>query len=285
MGFSILSFITIGMISARILKSGMSVDFDSLYRGFFTGFVTGITVFFCFYGNNFGLENFLLLFLITSISLLLGGIGAYIQYSWDQRKTISVLVTSKSPTRFGRRASPFAVSLILIGLVIIIPPVIAYAGIWTGIIEKSQPNLYCTDYEVSVNRISNDSFEIIQHYKCNRNITAMNNEHPYRHWFPHGEDPKPPYKVNIEIFMDGKEVTNMSIIQNQGLQDTIDPNEGLNDPQFHRTVLKGPDFIFSTTNPRHIVVYRIFNGNRYPLTSYTDFTSEWNNDEKAATVP
>jgi hypothetical protein len=265
LAFSIIGFIIFGTLSVRILKAEIADDSDYLYRGFFTGFITGVTVSFCFYGNKPEPGSLLLTLLIASFSLLLGGTGAYIQYRRDQRKATSFQDLQNSPARFSRDTSPLAVLVILVGLVVIVPPVIAYTGIWTGIFEKSQLTLYryCNDYEgITVNRISYDSFEIIQPNKCMWNITAMNNEHPYRYWFPHANDPKPPYNVTIEIFTDGKEVTNKSIMQYQGLQDTIDPEQGLNDPQFFRTVLKGPDFIAETTDHRHIEIYSLYYGKR-----------------------
>jgi hypothetical protein len=268
-----LGLLTIGAISFWIVKADTGKNINAVYRGILTGLSAGLT--FLLINFGFFIFNFeffypfpkfmntvpafaFVLFGIMFFSLVLGGTGAYILNYWDQQQRASSLPIVKLPMWFSRRISQIFICFIFIFLFTIGPAMIAYSAIWVGIIRKT-PDCCGVYFDTpSIGRVSNDSLELIQPHK--KISEASDNRPDYYGWFP--ASPTHPAS-RFEIFVNGNDVSNASMIQNHGLHYTIDPPEGLNDPYHSRTILRSPDIVRNRTNPILLTVDEIFySGNR-----------------------
>jgi PKD repeat protein len=142
-GAFILGLLMIGVISHRIVRVGNENDFSVINRGILTVLFASMTI---LIGLMMGSDSFPLgvpnlafvTLVIVFASIILGGMGAYFLYFWDHREKLSPSLIPKWPVWAEGRKSQFVIALILIFLFIFGPPVVAYAGIWAGIIQKTQ---------------------------------------------------------------------------------------------------------------------------------------------------
>lgn len=256
-GSFFLGLLIIGATSFRIIKADDENHFQTIYQGGLAGLGAGLAFFLTLsvYPGSFPLHSastipvFVTALLeISVISLIFGATGAYFLYSWDNRQKLSSLSMLEL---FGGRAIQFLVVFIFILFFTIGPPMITYTLIWAGVYEQSYACGGMWNSPGLPSRIDADTIEVPQSHK------QISDKPDYREWFPASTP-----RDRCEIFVDGIDVSNASIIQNQGLKDTIDPPGGLNDPYHRQTILKGPDFMGNHTNPVLISVDGIVNGNR-----------------------
>jgi hypothetical protein len=258
-GSFFLGLLIIGAISFRITNADDENHFQTISHGGLAGLGAGLAFFFIqfVYPGSFPLHSastipiFIVGVLeISVISLIFGSTGAYFLKIWDHRQ--KKLYILKRPGRFSGRASRFIIPFILIFLLTFGPPLITYTVIWAGAYEKSYACGGMWNSPGRPFRVSDDSIIVPQYHK------QISDKPDYHNWFPASTP-----RNRCEIFINKIEMSNVSIIRGQGLQDTINPPEGLNDPYNRETVLKGPSFVGNGTNPPLITVDGISNGNRF----------------------
>jgi hypothetical protein len=273
-GFFLFTLLLVGAVSARLSNRIDQVHYNWIGSGIFSGALAGIVFFFgnlyvlsvqAFNRNhyfsyaedpfllklflhNLGYGGFIALFLLLItllVSVLFGGLGAYLEFLWERKKTSGLGRAASKKVR--GKSVPFAVFVSLILILIILPPGIAYVGTQSGFIYQSP---YCCGIisdNVIVHRVNNSSIEIIQ--ETQHTDIPENSANTF---YPHDWTPR------WKIFMNGKEMTNMSVIQQEGLGDTIYPPEGLQYGIGHRILLSGPELTGNETNPCHIEIIELF---------------------------
>ncbi|WP_048150935.1 hypothetical protein [Methanolacinia paynteri] len=225
-GLSLIIFWTLGMMASDLFCTGgekaRSPVITGLASGIATAFVfSSINVLvsppFLFSWENgifsiqtgtlfFRLIEWLILFSAFAItSGILQSIGAWHRHSRQELKQETVDVREKS-SFYGMLYAYRFLILVLLAL-LIIPPVIVYAGITTGVIERDNPAYRPFD-SVNVSRTEDESILILLN-----------------------PDPECPQKEQglrfVNITVDGKDVSTKSVIMNSGLNLSIDPPEGL----------------------------------------------------------
>jgi hypothetical protein len=260
-GSVILGLLIIGAISFNVVKTDEDNHSNAIYLGGLSGVFAGLAFFIALstYLHSFPLHSaysipsFVIALLeISVVSLIFGATGAYFLYFRGNQQKLLSWSMLKLPELSGGRAIQFLIVFIFILFFTIGPPLITYTLIWAGVYEKSYACGGMWNSPGLPSRVDIDAIEVPQSHK------QIPDKPDYREWFP-ALTPRD----RCEIFVNGIDVSNASIIQSQGLKDTIDPPGGLNDPYHRLTILKGPDFMGNSTNPSHITVDGILNGNRF----------------------
>lgn len=136
----------------------------------------------------------------------------------------------------------FIVSIFSVFLITLLLPYFSYIGIWSGIVDEAyKPFCQCSlpAGRISIERINNTDISIIQ--SCNLAPVYL-------------DTPEYPFK----IFINGKEVSNRSVIQSQGLADNINPPDGLINHQGSFVNLSGVDFTGNNTQEEQMVIVEEF---------------------------
>lgn len=236
--------LVLGGLIARSLGPLSQNPKDVIIAGALSGLVTAfsITLF-------IGIRNFFFsgipdtitfighLTLAFICSIILQATGAFFWFRWNQRNTTNS--GERNTFWSGKKSIILSIIFIIVILIplIVLPPSWAYDSIQSGSIEREW--WYVKWDRIVANQTASDTLL----------LTLYLQEDPLidHYW-------KKPYCV---ITLDGKEITNQSIMRYQGIADTIDPPEGLSFSQHSSVVLKGPDFDPVRNPTGHLEVYKI----------------------------
>lgn len=146
----------------------------------------------------------------------------------------------------------FIVVILVFFLIIILPILNPYADFRLGVIPYSPPEKCCGEKPdiLTINRLGVDSVSITQQSQFQ--IVKDFRNYP---WMP-SVVISPSYRY----FVDGKELTNMSIIQRQELEDIVDPADGLTYHYGSKVVIVGPDLVVNETQLCRVLVVEMCYG-------------------------
>jgi hypothetical protein len=164
-------------------------------------------------------------------------LGALLQFRWKEKKAnLSHPVINSQKKRSISKLYLF--SIILLALIIIVPYGTAFLGMRLGMIDRYHPR---SQDAYAVSRLDKESIKITQ--LTENDVTSM---HPFSEWFPNVKKPGLKILVNHSSFADPANlswvnVSNMATIQAHGLNDRIDPPEGMIYSNGSRVIITGPD--------------------------------------------
>jgi hypothetical protein len=144
-------------------------------------------------------------------------------------------------SRSRKQSKAFLVFFCLGIIILLIFPGMSYAGIMAGIIEHPYQCELCLQIDaVSVERSGTDSLGI-----------TLQTEDPSTDWIPLEKRPV------FTIFINGRDVSNATIIQKQGLAMSITPHDGLQYKKGSHVVIEGSDFFNNNSSPE-VKIIEIF---------------------------
>lgn len=232
----LLGSLCIGFGIVRILISEIKKIRDALLVGFISGTLSGFAIvgstliYKIIVYNNFVtipaplLDYFVHISPTIVLSILFQIIGAICGYLWYREKGPSIISKNDVPL-YEILVRPVSIALILMLLFIILPPE------FSPLIQDRQ--LYkCKMFQekLEVERLDNDTLK----------ITQLSANSP--------EDCLSDKSYTMKLTLNGKDVSDLTIIRKQNLAVTIDPQEGLEYANGSTVVLKGPD----VSNSMHI---------------------------------
>lgn len=265
------SYAIVGAVAGRLSGLGFDTKYDAIKSGIISAECAGLTYFF---GNEyfraidslrhgfsythdpFYLKLFLhnlswlgfggLIALLTTmiIAVIFGIIGTYLLFVWDHRKIPVSPSRSGIVWNFYKMILPclFAGGLVIV--LIIVPVAFVHEEIKTGAIQRYSYSCCGLEGLLYIQRTGTDSITITQ-----------TSGGAYISWAPRDTN------LYYDIYVNGKEMSNLSIIRAQGLPDTINPSEGLFYGKGMSVTLKGPDI---SSDCKIIVQKKGFTASEYP---------------------
>jgi hypothetical protein len=228
-----------GMVTGLVISSLVFIEYSKIPADTFTYF-KGMFPLLCF------------LMILTSVIIQV----AIMNY-WFKRFRRDSTGVSTTKNKITLRIMLFF-SIIIIIFIIVLPPGFAYAGIQSGMIERAPDDLAITDM-VLVERQTSDSIKATQ-WSQTFHVTE---QYP---WLPARKIPlKQPL---FQIFVNGKDVSNFSVISENRYPDEIHPPDGLIYGYGSNVTLSGPDFALNKTNPNQIRIVESFQDGRSGIIYY-----------------
>lgn len=247
------SCLAIGYITALILEPEIKNLYDAIICGSLSGFTTGIlyallNIPFLYLTELRLIAREVIFHVFTKVLINLGlivlvqVIGACIFFKWGMKPDVSQISQNKVKRVITSVSKPSLIIILSFIIILIFPIGIVYCGIQTGLIGW-KPHCYMPPDHIAFHRLDSNSVKIKQ-YSESECFSLI----PKDSWLP---SQKSPY---WKIFVDGKEMSNTSIIERQGLPDTINPSEGLVYGYGSVVVLTGPDLFSNRTDFTNISV-------------------------------
>lgn len=191
-------------------------------------------------------QSFIMYWFITLIlSIIIQAFFSCIFFVWLNWSSSREKETSHLPISSGLIIKLLIVYLVVAILILTIPALVTNQEIQKGNIRYSSYN--CCGQgsdDINIVRLDSDSIALTQK-------TQNNGIRDYRNF---GWKIYPYYR----LYINGKEISNLSIIQHQGLPDTIDPPGGFEYGVGSKAVLSGPDFISNATSPNWLSIETVF---------------------------
>lgn len=241
--FSLVYSAMIGYIAAQSLGSSIRNYYEALNAGLLSGISAGVLLVLgaiSFHLWPWASDNIWMAFIfmiMPEIFIISQGLGALLQFRWKEKKAnLSHPVINSQKKRSISKLYLF--SIILLALIIIVPYGTAFLGMRLGMIDRYHPR---SQDAYAVSRLDKESIKITQ--LTENDVTSM---HPFSEWFPNVKKPGLKILVNHSSFADPANlswvnVSNMATIQAHGLNDRIDPPEGMIYSNGSRVIITGPD--------------------------------------------
>jgi len=235
--------IVVGYFAIQNLGSEIKTHSDAINVAIISGLTTGflyslitiaypyITIFHLI-ARNVIVDVFIQLLITIIIIILFQLIGAFLNLKWNEKRKLTQL--SQQNKNITIR---FLLKILLLFLtILILPIIIVYVGIWAGIIDW-RPGCDLLSDQISIERINENTVKITQNTQSDCFSLIQNSR-----WFPQQKSPF------WNLIVNGKNMSNISIIKEQGLPDIIDPPYGLVYQEGSVVSLNGPDIFANRTH-------------------------------------
>jgi hypothetical protein len=244
LGSIIISAVSV-LLSGSVIRKNEDVILAGTLSGLSAGFIFGGFILLDSQNAKFHFDIYseILPFIITiGISIIIQIFGSYLNYSINP-----VLKSQRTDTIKTKPEKNNTIIFVIIGFVCllciaIIPPLLVYSGIMFGMVEQQT---FCNNIEmVSVSRISSDSIILTQYTGEPENRLGP-----------------PPKRLCYQIFINDKNVSDISAIREQHMTELIIPAEGLHFGKGSSVILTGPT-ISNSTGPVDVRVIENLHGGK-----------------------